>query len=61
MDWILFIFKSGFHHYLVVGESEEDAYKVLAYKQSMSVKNCKKQYELIEWMNGMGSKTVIKL
>jgi hypothetical protein len=61
MDWICFIFKRGFRHYLVVGESEDNAYEVLANRQSMSVERCKKEYELIDWMNGMGTKTVVKL
>lgn len=61
MEWIMFIFKKGTHHYLVVGESIEDAYDSLANKQSMSVKNCKKQYTFVDYMNGMGTKTVVKL
>jgi hypothetical protein len=61
MDWICFIFKRGFHHYLIVGENEDNAYEVLANKQSISVKNCKKEYELIDWMNGRGTKTMVKL
>ena len=61
MDWILFIFKRGFHHYLVVGENEEGAYNDLAKRQSMSVDRCKEEYELVDSMSGMGTNTVIKL
>lgn len=61
MDWICFIFKRGLHHYLVVGESKDNAYEVLANRQSVSEERCRKEYELIDWMNGMGTKTVVKL
>jgi len=52
MDWILFVFKRGFKHYLVADESEENAWVKLAGRQSMSVKNCKKEYKLKGTMNG---------
>ena len=52
MDWILFVFKSGFKNYLVADESEESAWKSLAKRQSMSVENCKKRYNLKGYMNG---------
>ena len=52
MDWILFVFKRGFKHYLVADESEESAWKNLANRQSMSVENCKKEYNLKGTMNG---------
>ena len=52
MDWLLFIYRSGFKHYLVPAESTEDAWKNLANRQSMSVERCKKEYSLKGYMNG---------
>ena len=46
MDWILFVFKRGFKHYLVADESENGAWETLAKRQSMSVEKCKKEYKL---------------
>jgi hypothetical protein len=59
MDWILFIFKRGFHHYLVCGESETDAWKQLCNKQSCSLEIAQKEYKLIKVMNG--NQGVVKL
>jgi len=44
---IVFIFKHAFHHYIVPAEGLDDAYIRLAKRQSMSVKRCMTQYELI--------------
>ena len=57
MDWILFIFKRGFHHYLVCGES--DAWKQLCVKQSCRLEIAQKEYKLIKMMNG--NQGVVKL
>lgn len=46
MYWTLFVFKKGFKHYLVADENEENAWKKLANRQSISIKNCRKQYSL---------------
>jgi hypothetical protein len=59
MDWILFIYKRGFHHYLVCGESETDAWKQLCNKQSCSLEMAQKEYKLIKVMNG--NQGVVKL
>lgn len=59
MDWHLFIFKRGFHHYLVTAESEENAWERLRAKQSCRLEIAKKEYTLIKIMNG--NDDVIKL
>ena len=59
MDWILFIFKRGFHHYLVCGESETDAWKQLCTKQSCRLEIAQKEYKLTKVMNG--NQGVVKL
>lgn len=59
MDWILFIFKRGFHHYLVCGGSETDAWKQLFAKQSCRLEIAQKEYKLIKVMNG--NQGVVKL
>lgn len=59
MDWTLFIFKRGFHHYLVCGETEENAWENLRKKQSCSLEKARKEYKLIGTMNG--NQDVIKL
>lgn len=59
MEWILFIFKRGKHHYLVCGDSEDDAWKSLCEKQSCRLEIAKREYELIKTMNGL--QNVIKL
>lgn len=51
MDWICYVFVKGRHHYLVPDESLESAWKSLASRQSMSVINCKKQYQFICFLN----------
>jgi len=51
MDWILFIFKRSNKHYLVPGESEEDAFKSLSLRQSLSLERCEKEYKLIGYMS----------
>lgn len=61
MDWILYVFKRGIHHYLVVGESEEDAWKELCKKQSCGIKIAQREYTLIKIMNGFGLETVVKI
>lgn len=52
MDWILFIFKRGNHHYLVSGESETDAWEQLCKKQSCRLEIAQKEYKLVKIMNG---------
>jgi len=52
MEWTLFIFKRGFHHYLVSGESEIDAWKQLCNRQSCRLEIARKEYKLIKVMNG---------
>lgn len=52
MDWILFVFKRSFHHYLVPAENENNAWIKLSDGQSMSIDNCKKQYSLRGTMDG---------
>ena len=59
MDWILFIFKRGFHHYLVCGESEKDAWEQLCRRQSCRLEIAQKEYRLIKVMNG--NQGVVKL
>lgn len=51
MDWILFIFKKGNKHYLVPGESEDDAWNSLTIRQSIGIDRCKKEYRLLGYMN----------
>lgn len=58
MHWILFVFKSGFHHYLVPAEDEDDAWYKLSRRQSMSIDRCKKHYSLRGKMDG---KTIWKI
>lgn len=58
-DWLVFIFKRGFHHYLVVEGSEELAWDALRKKQSCRLEIVKKEYKLIKVING--SESVIKL
>lgn len=52
MDWILFVYKRGFKHYLVPAGCESDAWEWLARRQSISIENCKKEYKLKGTMNG---------
>lgn len=59
MDWILFIFKRGFHHYLVPADSQDEAWTKLCKKQSCRLEIAKKEYELVETMNG--NQGVVKL
>jgi hypothetical protein len=59
MDWILFIFKREFHHYLVCAGNEQDAWNQLCKKQSCSIKIAQKEYKLINILNG--NQDVIKL
>lgn len=60
MDWILFVFKKGDHHYLVSSESINQAWEDLSIRQSISVENCKKQYKYLGHMNGV-NKNVWKI
>ena len=48
---LLYIYKRGNHHYLTFAHSEEDAEKILAKRQSMSIERFKKEYRLKEVMN----------
>ena len=59
MDWVLYIFKRGFHHYLVAAESETDAWTQLCKKQSCRLEIAQKQYELVKTMNA--NDDVVKL
>lgn len=59
MEWILFIFKRGGHHYLVGGEFEKDAIEKLARRQSISIERCKKEYILIKTIDN--NSDIIKL
>jgi hypothetical protein len=59
MDWILFIFKRNSHHYLVCGDSEEDAWKQICRKQSCRLEIAQKEYKLIKILNG--NQEVVKL
>ena len=47
MNNIVFIFKKGFHHYLVPECSLNDAWISLALRQSMSIDNCKRGYSYL--------------
>lgn len=51
MDWICYVFAKGRHYYLVPDGSLESAWESLANRQSMSVKNCKKQYQYVCFLN----------
>ena len=51
LDLILFIFRRSRKHYLVPGESEDDAWNSLSMRQSMSIERCKKEYTLLGTMN----------
>lgn len=51
MKWVLYIFKKGFKNYLVPADSIEEAWKLLASRQSMSVDRCKKEYSFVCNMN----------
>ena len=57
-DWILFVFKS-YRCYLVPAECENEAWILLAKRQSISMKNCKKQYKLINTLNS--SSDILKI
>lgn len=59
MDWILFIFKCGNHHYLVSGESKTDAWRQLCNSQSCRLEIAQKEYKLIKILNG--NQGVVKL
>lgn len=50
-DYSVFIFKSTFRHYIVPAECESEAWAKFASRQSMSIKNCKKQYVLKTFIN----------
>lgn len=52
MDWILYVFKRGNKHYLVPADCWDDAWELLAKRQSMSIERCKKEYKDIKCMNG---------
>lgn len=52
MDWILYIFKRSPHIYLVAAESDDDAWRQLAQRQSISLENCTRQYKMCGAMNG---------
>lgn len=52
MEWILYIFKRGNHHYLVNGDNEIDAWKQLCLNQSCRLEIAQKEYKLIQVMNG---------
>lgn len=54
MDWICYVFTKGKHTYLVAGESPDNAWEMLASRQSCSVENCKKWYSYKGYMNGNG-------
>ena len=51
MDWILFIFRRSGKHYLVPGESEDDAWNSLSIRQSIGIERCKKEYTFLGSMN----------
>ena len=51
MDWLLFVFKRGFKHYLVPAESIDDAWNRLAKRQSISFERCQKEYEYLNNLN----------
>ncbi|MEK6829048.1 MAG: hypothetical protein AABY15_02895 [Nanoarchaeota archaeon] len=59
MDFVLYIFKRGFHHYLVPAESEDNAWEILRQKQSCRLEIAKKQYKLIKFVTANDG--VIKL
>jgi hypothetical protein len=59
MDWILYVFKRGVHHYLVSSDNESDAWECLRQRQSCRLEIVKKEYKLIKIMSGYDS--VIKL
>lgn len=59
MDWMLYIFKRGNHHYLVCDESETYAWKQLCNKQSCRLEIAEKEYKLIKILNG--TQTITKL
>lgn len=52
MDWLLFIFKRGLHHYLVCDDCEKDAWEPLCKKQSCRLEIAKKEYKLIKILDG---------
>ena len=54
MSWTLFVFQRGFHHYLVAGESEENAWDTLSKRESISIKKCKEEYTIKGTMNNSG-------
>lgn len=39
MDWFLFIFKRGFHYYLVISESESDAWEQILWREIDATRN----------------------
>lgn len=51
MEWICFIFKKNETIYLVPDDSVVSAWKNLSIRQSMSIDNCKNQYEYIGFLN----------
>lgn len=59
-EWILFVFKRGFHYYLVNGENETDAWVQLQRKLSWNMDIIKRECTLINVMSST-SPDIIKL
>jgi hypothetical protein len=52
MDWILYVFRKGFKHYLVPSDSYDNAWESLSKRQSMRLELCKKEYTFKGTMDG---------
>jgi hypothetical protein len=58
---ITYIFKASFSHYILIENSEDAAWLLLARKLSCSMDNAKKRAKLIHWMNGLGENNFKKI
>lgn len=56
---MVYVFKRCQHHYIVIADSDNEAWNILCKRQSCRVEIAKYQYKLITTMNN--SQTIIKI